>query len=830
MMACIVFAVLLFFSSFGAVGADDFAASDRAFALEQRMSGLVYGSEVKPHWLAGDRFWYRIQTGAQAHEFILVDPETGSRSPAFDHEQLARALSIATGRTMRADNLPLTGLNFPETNQLTFSAAGKSWQCNLDSYSLAAETNNSEADVTIHPLSAPHPSFRTGDQTTLNFINQTTNEVKLYWIDPSGNHQFYVNIVAGGEHQQNTYAGHVWLVTTGSGEPVDCFEAPDNGGDAVITGERSTSSESPRPSHHRHNNAASPDGAWSAFIRDNNVFIRARQSGDEFQLSTDGTDDDFYYGEFNWSPDSKELVAVQTIKGEDRKVYLIESSPKDQLQPRLLSYDYNKPGDKIPVPRPRLFDVAARRQIIVPDDLFTNAWSIDEIRWWPDSSRFTFLYNQRGHQVLRVVSVDARSGEARAIVNEDSKTFIDYSGKEFSYHDDATHEIIWMSERDGWNHLYLYDAATGAVKNQITHGEWVVRSVDFVDETNRQIWFRAGGIVPGQDPYYIQYCRVNFDGSGLTVLTSGDGTHQADFSPDRKYLVDTWSRVDCPPVTELRRASDGKLTCELEKADISRLVKAGWQQPEPFVAKGRDGVTDIYGVIFRPTHFDPAKKYPVVEDIYAGPQDSYVPKAFAPYYGRQAIAELGFIVVQVDGMGTSNRSKKFHDVCWKNLSDAGFPDRILWIKAASKQYPQMDLDRVGIYGVSAGGQNAMRALLDHNDFYKVAVADCGCHDNRMDKIRWNEQWMGWPVDESYARSSNVADAWKLQGKLLLMVGELDHNVDPASTMQVVNALEKAGKDFQMLVVTGSDHGTSNTPYGKRRLAEFLVQNLQGNGS
>jgi dipeptidyl aminopeptidase/acylaminoacyl peptidase len=653
--------------------------------------------------------------------------------------------------------------------------------------------------------------------------------VKLFWIDPAGDWQAYGIIPAGGEREQNTYAGHVWLVTTGNGEQVAVFEAVENGGDAIIGGAEPVERETVR--HFRrdrqHDGATSPDGNWTAFIRDNNVFIRDTQGGSESSLSTNGTAGDFFDGDFHWSPDSKKLVVMQTIKGEEHKVYLVESSPIDQLQPKLLSYDYNKPGDKIPAPRPRLFDVAARRQISVPDDLFTNAWSIDELRWWPDSSRFTFLFNQRGHQVLRIVSADAQTGEARAIVDERSKTFIDYSGKEFSHYDDATREIIWMSERDGWNHLYLYDAATGAVKNQITRGEWVVRGVDFVDETNRQIWFRAGGIRPGQDPYYIHYCRVNFDGTGLTVLTEGDGTHQADFSPDRKFFVDTWSRVDAPPVTELRRGSDGKLIRELERADIRQLVKTGWQTPERFVAKGRDGVTDIYGVILRPANFSPKKKYPVVENIYAGPQDSFVPKAFAPFFSSQEVAEPGFIVVQIDGMGTSNRSKKFQDVCWKNLADAGFPDRILWIKAAAAKHPEMDLSRVGIYGGSAGGQNAMRALLDHNDFYKVAVADCGCHDNRMDKIWWNEQWMGWPVDDSYARSSNVADASKLRGKLLLIVGELDHNVDPASTMQVVNALEKANKDFEMLVITGSDHGAAETSYGKHRRAEFLARNLLG---
>jgi len=821
------FVVWLFLTLSAVAQTKDFSQYDQALSLRQRMSDLVFRAEVKPQWLADDRFWYRVQTGEQSHEFILVDPETGVRRPAFDHGKLAQVLGKVTGQRQRADNLPLSGLDFPEPNAIAFSAAGKNWRCDLTDYSLVPETNAPAADGSVRRLAGPHPSLRTGDETSLDFINRTTNDVKLFWMDPAGDRQFYGVVPAGGEREQNTYAGHVWLVTTGAGDQVAVFEATENGGDAIIGGDPSARPQSPRRGRRARaqDDAVSPDGKWTAFIRDDNVYLRDAQSNEESALSTNGTADAFYSGEFHWSPDSQKLVAVQTTKGDGRKVYLVESSPRDQLQPKLLSYDYDKPGDKLPVPRPQLFDVAGRQQIVVPDGLFTNAWSVDEIRWWPDSGRFTFLFNQRGHQTLRIISVDAQSGAASAIVDEQSRTFIDYSGKEFSQYLDATHEVIWMSERDGWNHLYLYDAATGAVKNQITKGEWVVRGVDFVDETNRQVWFRAGGIVPGQDPYYIHYCRVNFDGSGLTVLTAGDGTHQADFSPDRKYFVDTWSRVDAPPVTELRRCRDGKLICGLERADIRRLVKAGWEPPERFVAKGRDGVTDIYGVIFRPTGFDAKKKYPVVENIYAGPQDSFAPKAFKPFYGQQEIAELGFIVVQMDGMGTSNRSKKFHDVCWKNLADAGFPDRILWIKAAAANHRELDLARVGIYGGSAGGQDALRALLDHGDFYKVAVADCGCHDNRMDKVWWNEQWLGWPVDESYARSSNVVDAWKLQGKLLLMVGELDHNVDPASTMQVVNALEQAGKDFEMLVVTGSDHGAAETPYGQRRRADFLVRNL-----
>ena len=247
----------------------------------------------------------------------------------------------------------------------------------------------------------------------------------------------------------------------------------------------------------------------------------------------------------------------------------------------------------------------------------------------------------------------------------------------------------------------------------------------------------------------------------------------------------------------------------------------------PFVAKARDGMTDIYGAIWFPKDFNPKKKYPVIEDIYAGPQDSFTPKNFHTTYQQQRLADDGFIVAQMDGMGTANRSKAFHDYCYKNLRDAGFPDRILWLRAAAKKFPAMDLSRAGIYGTSAGGQDALRGLLDHGDFYQAGVADSGCYDNRMDKIWWNEQWMGWPVDDSYTRSSCVTDAPKLRGKLLLMAGELDKNVDPASTMQVVNALVKADKNFELFIMPGQGHGVLSTEYGKRRLEDFFERTLSG---
>jgi len=293
-----------------------------------------------------------------------------------------------------------------------------------------------------------------------------------------------------------------------------------------------------------------------------------------------------------------------------------------------------------------------------------------------------------------------------------------------------------------------------------------------------------------------------------------------------RYYVDTWSRVDQPPMSELRRTSDQKILLELERGDIQELAKTGWRTPEVFTSLARDGKTDIWGIIIRPTNFDPSKKYPVIEYIYAGPQGSFVPKTFGTQASLQLLAELGFIVVQIDGMGTSNRSKAFHDVAWRNLGDAGFPDRILWHKAVAAKYPYYDISRVGIYGNSAGGQNSLGGMLFHPEFYKVCVSSCGCHDNRMDKIWWNEQWMGWPLGLEYAASSNVDNASKLQGKLLLVVGEMDPNVDPASTMQVVNALIKANKTFDLLVIPGGGHGPGGI-YGERKRNDFFVHHLLG---
>lgn len=581
-----------------------------------------------------------------------------------------------------------------------------------------------------------------------------------------------------------------------------------------------------KPEDKRPRTVASPDSLWEAYIQDNNVFVRKRTEPDSVvALTMDGTKGEYYSDRLMWSPDSRKLATVKVRDAQVRRIPLLESHPGTQVQPVLQWRDYAKPGDVLPVSLPVLFDWSTRKQIPLDTDLYTRQYELYLTGWRADSRAFTFEFNQRGHQRYIVGEVNALDGKITHLVDERSSTFIYYYQ---CYRHDLKdgEEMLWLSERDGWRHLYLF-GNDGQVKRQLTKGEWVVRNVDFVDEANGVIYFNASGFNAGEDPYHLHYCRINMDGTGFKDLTPEPANHQVTASADRRYLVDAYSRADMPYVSVLRKAADGSVVTELERCDISELEGTGWQMPEVFHAKGRDGKTDIWGKILRPSHFDASKSYPVVEMIYAGPHDSHVEKYFrATDHLCSRLVELGFIVVKIDGMGTYNRSKAFHDVCWKNLKDAGFPDRIAWIKAAAKQYPYMDINRVGIYGWSAGGQNAMAALLFHNDFYKVAVSLCGCHDNRMDKIWWNEQWMGYPIDESYSASSNVDNAWRLKGKLLLINGELDDNVDPASTLQVVSELMKANKNFDQLYLPGKSHSLGGA-FEMHKIHDFFVKNLLG---
>jgi dipeptidyl aminopeptidase/acylaminoacyl peptidase len=572
----------------------------------------------------------------------------------------------------------------------------------------------------------------------------------------------------------------------------------------------------------------SPDGRWRAEIRDHDVWLIDRKSQDHARcLSDAGTPEHPFAGEIRWAPDSSRFALWRVRKAQPRLVRLVEAAPKDQLQPKSRDLPYPKPGDRVETRLPWVFCTDDSPPLPPDEALTPNPFECGKLAWRNDSRRLTWEFTERGYGKFQVIEIDAAQRSQRVLVDESSDTFVFVSGKTYRHDLDDGREIVWMSERDGWNHLYLLDGATGQPKRQLTKGEWVVRSVRQLDNAKRQLLIEISGCWPGQDPYFIHYARVGIDDAKLVPLTRADGNHDLlEFSPGGNYYVCRWSRVDKPPVHELRRAADGTLVQTLAEADASALLATGWRAPEPFMAKDREGKFDIWGIIVRPPDFDPAKNYPVIEDLYAGPQDSFVPKSWNPWNrNQQELARCGFVVVQIDGRGTSNRCREFHHFCYKNLKDAGLPDRIAWLKAAAAKYPQLDLARVGVFGGSAGGQSALGAVLFHGDFYRAAAADCGCHDNRMDKIWWNEQWMDWPLGPHYADNSNTTHASKLQGALLLTVGALDDNVDPSSTMQVVQALIDADKEFELVVFPRDRHGAGESGYGRARRARFFQRHL-----
>ena len=734
-----------------------------------------------PVWIAGSQqFWYRKAVKG-GNEFVLVDPVAATKAPPFDHARLATAISTAEAPRgpYTALTLPFTTFTFVENRQaIEFAVVPAGGGGGRGGGGGGGRGGAGRRRRQARPR-----------RTAIAARSATTSALALL-------RRPRLRPRAGAGQGRGGRQG--------------------GGGAGAAQGAGAAEAPQVRPS---------PDRKLEALIQNYNIYVRPAggRADQASALSFDGSEGNAYtFGSIQWSPDSQKIAAFRVKPRYNRLVTYVRSSPEDQLQPTTFTRNYRKPGDVQDFQQPVLFDVASKRQSVVDGALFPNPYTNSRLEWKPDSSAFTFEYNERGHQVYRVIEVNAATAQPRTLIDETSKTFIYYnrqadsmsSGRTYRWDSPDGREIIWMSQRDGWAHLYLYDRVTGRVKNQITKGNWQVNFVDRIDEANRQIYFKGNGMDAGKDPYYMHYFRVNFDGTGLTRFTTGDGTHTLsptprDWTANTQYYVDTYSRVDMPPVTELRKVSDQSLVMPLEKANAAELLATGWTYPEIFTSKARDNQTDIWGIIIRPTNFDPAKKYPVIENIYAGPQGSFVPKPWSTQGGMQALAELGFIVVQIDGMGTANRSKAFHDVAYKNLGDAGFPDRIIWHRAVAAKYPSYDITRVGIYGTSAGGQNATGGVLFHPDFYKVAVTNSGCHDNRMDKIWWNEQWMGWPLGPHYAASSNVDHAKNLKGRMQLVVPELDTNVDPASTMQVVNALVRAGKEFELVVIPGADHGAGS---------------------
>ncbi len=759
----------------------------RADEFRQRFSGKLFGHDVKEQWLSNGQLLYSVSAADGGFNLVLVDPQGEAmlqKKVVLSTDRLREFMINAGmgGRPARIVRIAQSG-GAKAPLQFMLSDGQGVVQYDLEGGELAAVAPEKATALHLDPLKRFARSRDHGGRSAIHFVNQLDVALEMIWVDRSGKEKHYGEIKPGGDHWMSTFNGHGFRLRDLKGKTRFYFVAAKEPGIALMTPELEAELHADEPERPK----------------------RERNKEPKFRHKVE-----------------RSGVAEHTVS-------FVESSPKSQIQPKLHQFNYLKPGDDLGKWTLSILgpgEDGGQKITVVEDKLFAQPFNLNRFQWYENGTKLRFVYNQRGHQILRWIEVDARTGEARTLVEEKSSTFVDYAGKTYVRVMADRNEALWMSERDGWNHLYLIDLDKGGIKRQLTQGEWMVRSVEKVDVAGGEALIKVMGIHANQDPYHQHYAIVNLDSGELTILTDGDGTHQIDWSPDGQYFVDRFSRVDKPTVTQLRRRN-GELVCELERGNMQKLVDAGWRMPQRFAAKGRDDQTLIWGVVYRPTNFNPHRKYPVIESIYAGPHIAHVPKAFAVHRKAMEMAELGFVVVQIDGMGTNWRGKKFHDIAWKNLHDAGFPDRKLWMQALAAKEPAMDLSRVGIYGGSAGGQNAMRALIDHHDFYHAAVADCGCHDNRMDKIWWNELWMGWPVDESYSEASNVDHAHRMQGDLLLIVGELDRNVDPASTMQVVDALIKADKDFDLLVMPGAGHGAAGSAYGTRRTRDFFVRKLLG---
>ena len=794
----------------------------------------LYRDPVGPcTWIDGSKLWYCETAADGERRWWLVDARAAGKSPLFNHEEASFFVAPpVNGAFVSPARLPVQGVVVEGGMVIvSFEKVDHPMVFDLATGRLSAQSADASAqalktlELQLKPGIAR--SRGQGPSSGIHFANHLDEPVELFWIDGSGHERSYGRVAPHAEHTQHTFSGHAWVIKTVNGEVLGHVVAVDIEKTAVIERAAVAQREQPKEKH-----GASPASPLEVAHDGANLVIRLE--GRELLRTTDGSESDGYFGGHWISPAHDAVIAMKVKRGQRHPVHLVEAAPKDHLEPSLKTIDYTKPGDEIDLRVPHLFRIERAtdgpaatvvREVSVDTALLSNPWSLDGAHFLGGGKELCFLYNQRGHQVVRLIAIDLASGSVRTVAEQSYPTFVDWTNKVWVHWLDATGELLWMTERTGSSQIELIDAATGVMKRAVTAGPWLVRSVHAVNDSARTIDVAIRGVA-NQDPYHEHHARVSLDTDAVTMLTSGNGTCEVKFSVDRTAYLCVRSRADIPPVHELRRASDGAVVQELGAGDARAMRAAGWIAPEPFVAKGRDGRTDIWGLVYRPTGYDATKSYPIIENIYAGPHDQHVPKAFDLTSRSREYAELGAIVVQIDGMGTNWRGKAFHDVCWKNLKDAGFPDRIAWIRELAARDSAVDLTRVGIFGGSAGGQSAMRALLDHWDFYTVAVADCGCHDNRMDKIWWNEQWLGWPIDESYAANSNAADAAKLGGALMLMVGALDENVDPSSTMQVAQKLIEAGKDFELLVFPRSGHGSAESEYGNARRAQFLFEHLE----
>ena len=684
--------------------------------LRERWRGLAPNVDLTVEFDARGNLIAQIQEGP-TWQFVRLSRTTGERTPAFDHAVIAEQLGAALEREIAAASLPIDRF-WAGGDGLTILVGDRVFGISAEN-ELTELALESIEDFVVPPTRAVR-SRNGGRRMPLLFINGTDGEVKLDWLDTSGNPRSYGTIPAGGRTTQGTFSGHLWRVTDANGTELGRFRTPNTPGVVVLPAPKTEEADRDTPRRDR-SPALSPDLRYRAFIRDHNVWLRDLDSSTSRAVTTDGTAGEPYLNRFRWSPTSTHVATIREKVAPMRTVHFVEARPDGDHNPKLHAFNYRKPGDEIDVPRVVILPLKGE-EVTWDAKEIEHSWSLTRLEWTADGSELTFLDDARGHRRVQWLAMNAETGALRTIIDEAPPTFVDYAQKRYLQTIRGGTQAIWMSERSGWNHLWRIDVATGEVLGAITTGDWVVRNVIEVDDAREQIVFRACGPHADQDPVHIHVGRVSFDGGDVTWLTDGDGTHRITLSPDETTYLARYSRVDLPPVLEWRRVRDGSLIAEVSRGSTAALEEAGWRAPVRFTAPGRDGVTPIWGHIFFPSTDTGKGSLPVVENIYAGPHGQHVPKEFRTWHSSRALAELGFAVVQIDGMGTNWRSKAFHDVAWKNLGDGGFPDRIAWLKAAAKKYPALDLTRVGIYGGSAGGQNALRALLAHGDFYKVAVA------------------------------------------------------------------------------------------------------------
>ncbi|OQR82402.1 hypothetical protein ACHHYP_16117 [Achlya hypogyna] len=798
---------------------------DRALGLPEALRGKVFHGDVEPHWSEdSSRFWYlREMPPPAGPELHFVDCRASTRY--VDGLRLLQTIAKRLGVENVRPILAAFVEGAPHLVRVRAeSDFGQHWfLCDVHSYCVDIEPAMDEPE--FEPSLVPTMiSTSAGVEIQLLVVNSWTSPVTMYWVDTEGKSHRYAAIAAGGEASQRTYEGHVWKLVSDKSNNVVAWYRGSSRNERV---------ELIRPN-------ALETSELPAAPTQTDPFNLVH---DGVPLTTDGHKGLSYSGAVV-CPNKQFIASFRTHAPENpRQLTLLEMAATENgaLLPasRVQTHEYLKPGDPMPYEEPVLVEIATKRVIAVQSpELFAGAYGNSQWHWHPSGDWCFFLHDARGHKVQRIVAVHCRTGQARVMLEETSVTFIDHP-KTYLKYLAASNELLWSSERSGYRHLYLYalpsrfDALDRLHGFPLTQGDFVVKGVESIDTAKRTLTLAVRGYHRDMDPYYVHFLRLDLATRALTLLSTADATHDAPrFSPDGTTYLMRYSRVDLAPVVELRRSADGALLLQVESADVAPLLATGWQPPLRFSALARDGATRIYGIAVLPTHapLAPPRPFRVVEHIYAGPHSAFVPKAWGLIVAMQQLAELGFVVVQIDGMGTAQRSKAFHDVCYQNLADAGLPDRVLWLRAFAAAHPQLvDLrGGVGIYGGSAGGQSAVAALLTQGDMYAVAVADCGCHDNRVDKLWWNELFMGYPVTDCYAANANVALVHRMESprqKLLLTVGLLDTNVDPASTLQLAQALIDADKDFEILPFPRLGHGAAESAYGKRKRMDFFVRHL-----